>query len=65
MPMLVERSLFKIGGAFAITLPKPWVRYYKLKSGDKLEMMANNDLVVRVKEEVRESINLRKDLTKK
>lgn len=65
MPTLVERSLFKIGGAFAITLPKPWVRYYELKPGDKLEIITNNDLVVRVKKEVRESINLRKDLTEK
>jgi len=68
MPTLVERSLFKIGGGFAITLPKPWIRFYKLKPGDKLEIITDssaNDLVVRVKKEVRESINLRKDLTKK
>lgn len=57
--------MFKIGGGFAITLPKPWVRYYELKPGDKLEIITNDDgLVVRVKKEVRESINLCKDLTK-
>jgi len=65
MPTLVERSLFKIGGGFAITLPKPWVRFYELKPGDKLEIITDDDLVVRVKKRVRESINLRKDLTKK
>lgn len=65
MPTLVERSLFKIGGGFAITLPKSWVRYYELNPGDKLEIISNDDLIVRVKKKVRESINLRKDLTEK
>ena len=58
MPTLVERSLFKIGSSLAITLPKLWVRYYELKPGDKLEIISNDgDLVLRVKKEVRESIN--------
>ena len=52
MPILVERSLFKIGnGGFAITLPKAWVRYYKLRPGDKVEIIANDDLTIRVKPE--------------
>ena len=58
MPTLVERSLFKIGSSLAITLPKLWVRYYKLNPGDKLEIISNDgDLVVRVKQKARESIN--------
>jgi len=52
MPILVERTLFKIGnGGFAITLPKAWVRYYKLRPGDKVEIVANDDLTIRVKPE--------------
>ena len=52
MPILVERTLFKIGnGGFAITLPKAWVRYYKLRPGDKVEIIANDDLTIRVKPE--------------
>ncbi len=50
MPIKVERTLFKIGeGGFAVTLPKAWVTYYQLKPGDKVEIIANRDLTIRVK----------------
>lgn len=50
MPIKVERTLFKIGeGGFAITLPKAWVRYYQLKPGDKVEIIAESTLIIRVK----------------
>jgi len=68
VPSLFERSLFRIGNALAVTLPKPWIKYYKLKPGDRLDIITgDSDLIIRVKKEVRESINyginLRKDLT--
>ena len=50
MPILVERSLFKIGGGFAVTLPKEWVRNNNLKPGDKVEVIANREVTVRLKE---------------
>ena len=50
MPILVERKLFKIGeGGIAITLPKAWINYYRLKSGDKVEIVVNEDLTIRIK----------------
>ncbi len=50
MPILVERTLFKIGeGGFAITLPKAWVRYNRLKPGDKVEVVADGELIIRIK----------------
>lgn len=51
MPILVERSLFKIGGGFAVTLPKAWVRNNNLKPGDKVEVIANREVIVRLKGE--------------
>jgi bifunctional DNA-binding transcriptional regulator/antitoxin component of YhaV-PrlF toxin-antitoxin module len=52
MPILVERRLFRIGnGGFAVTLPKAWVRYYKLNAGDLVEIIADDDLIIRVKTE--------------
>ena len=49
MPIKVERTLFKIGeGGFAVTLPKAWIRYYGLKPGDKVEIIANKELTIRV-----------------
>lgn len=51
MPIKVERTLFKIGeGGFAVTLPKAWIRYYDLKPGDKVEIIANKELIIRVKD---------------
>jgi len=50
MPIKVERTIFKIGeGGFAVTLPKAWINYYQLKPGDKVEIIANDDLTIRVK----------------
>ena len=50
MPLLVERKLFKIGeGGFAITLPKAWINYHHLKPGDRVEVVIDGDLTIRVK----------------
>jgi bifunctional DNA-binding transcriptional regulator/antitoxin component of YhaV-PrlF toxin-antitoxin module len=50
MPLLVERKLFKIGeGGFALTLPKAWINYHRLKPGDKVEVVIDGDLIIRVK----------------
>ena len=57
MPILVERTLFKIGeGGFAITLPKAWVRYNRLKPGDKVEVVADGELIIRIKSKGGENI---------
>ena len=48
MPIQVERTLFRIGnGGFAVTVPKAWVRYRKLQPGDKVEVVADEDLIIR------------------
>ncbi|WP_278545218.1 AbrB/MazE/SpoVT family DNA-binding domain-containing protein [Dehalococcoides mccartyi] len=50
MPLLVERKLFKIGeGGFAVTLPKAWINYHRLKPGDTVEVVVDGDLIIRVK----------------
>ncbi len=50
MPLLVERKLFKIGeGGFAVTLPKAWINYHRLKPGDTVEVGVDGDLIIRVK----------------
>ena len=49
MPILVERTIFKIGeGGFAVTLPKAWIRYYDLKPGDKVEVIADSEIRIRI-----------------
>lgn len=50
MPILVERILFRVGeGSLAVTLPKAWVTYNKLKPGDIVEIIVNNGMLIRVK----------------
>jgi antitoxin component of MazEF toxin-antitoxin module len=50
MALLVERKLFKIGeGGFALTLPKAWINYHHLKPGDKVEIVVDENLFIRVK----------------
>ncbi len=50
MPLLVERKLFRIGeGGVAITLPKAWINYHRLKPGDSIEVIVDGDLTIRVK----------------
>ena len=51
MPIKVERILFRIGeGSLAVTLPKAWVIYNHLKAGDRVEVIVNDGVLVRIKE---------------
>ena len=51
MPIEMERSLFKTGeDSLAVTLPKAWTRYLQLKAGDRVLIVVNDDLVIRLKE---------------
>ena len=48
MPTLTLRKLIKFGETgVVITIPKGWLRYYGLKAGDRLEVIANGELVIR------------------
>ena len=50
MSIKVDRILFRIGeDSIAVTLPKSWIRYYRLKAGDSVEIIAgDNVLIIRV-----------------
>jgi len=51
MPIKVERILFRVGeGSLAVTLPKAWVIYNRLKPGDRVEVIVNDGVLIRVKE---------------
>ncbi len=57
MPIFVERSLFKTGDSLAVTLPKAWTKYFQLKAGDRVEIVVNDELVIRVpKEEEKQKV---------
>ena len=49
MPIKVDRILFRVGeGSLAVTLPKAWVTYNRLKPGDIVEVIANNGVFIKV-----------------
>ena len=48
MPTLTFRKIIKFGQTgLVITIPKSWIRYYKLKAGDRLEVIADGELIIR------------------
>ncbi len=48
MPTLARRKLIKFGeSGLVLTVPRAWARYYNLKPGDRVEIEANGELVVR------------------
>ena len=48
MPTLALRKLIKFGeSGLVLTVPKGWTRYYGLKAGDRLEVIANGELTIR------------------
>lgn len=48
MPTITFRKLIKFGvNGLVITIPKGWTHYYNLKSGDKLEVIADGELTIR------------------
>jgi AbrB family looped-hinge helix DNA binding protein len=50
MPIKVERILFRVGeGSLAVTIPKAWAAYNRLKPGDTVEVIANDGVLIRVK----------------
>lgn len=50
MTYLIERSVIDMGqGSYIMTLPKPWIRYMRIKPKDKLEVIIKDDLIIRVK----------------
>ena len=52
MPIKVKRILFRVGeGSLAVTLPKAWVVYHRLKPGDTVELIANDGVLIKVRKE--------------
>ena len=58
MPIKVKRGLFKVGEySLAVVLPKPWVDYYDLKPGDVVEIVANDEVIIRIEKNSPEKVS--------
>ena len=59
MPIKVDRILFRVGeGSLAVTLPKAWVTYNRLKPGDIVEVIANDGVLIQVKKKPKVASNV-------
>ncbi len=47
MPSLETRRIHAAGRSLAITLPPGWLRYFRLKAGDEVQIVANGELSIR------------------
>ena len=63
MPIIEHRRIYAAGHSLAITLPKGWLAYFKIKAGDKVQVVANGDLTISPEPltEDAESVNDRQD----
>ena len=45
-----ERTVSRVGGtSLMVTLPKGWLRYMRIKPGDRVEVVTNGELIIRPK----------------
>ena len=64
MPIPEERPLFKTGESLAVTLPRVWIKHFHLQAGDRVEIVVDEELVIRVRREGEEERSrFRTDLT--
>lgn len=47
MPIFEERTIYRVGkSSLVITLPRNWLKYFKLGPGDTVEITGNGDLTI-------------------
>ena len=49
MPQLSMRSLVRFGKSVGVTLPRGWIRYHGLKPGDKLTVISNGEITIKIR----------------
>jgi uncharacterized membrane protein (UPF0127 family) len=44
----MQRKVMRLGAhSYVISLPLGWVKYYKIKKGDKLQLLVNSKVVIK------------------
>jgi antitoxin component of MazEF toxin-antitoxin module len=46
MPHETVRKIVKVGGSLAVTIPKPWLRYFKLKESDEVRVVSDGSIII-------------------
>jgi antitoxin component of MazEF toxin-antitoxin module len=63
MPIPENRPLFRTGDSLAVTLPKVWIRHFRLRAGDRVEIVVNEELIIRPSEKSGGKSRFHTDLT--
>ncbi len=46
MPSLENRKVYAVGRSLVVTLPRGWLAYFNIKAGDRVKIVADQDLVI-------------------
>lgn len=46
MPHEETRKIIKVGNSYAVTMPRAWLRYFKLTDKDEVRVTSNNTVVI-------------------
>jgi antitoxin component of MazEF toxin-antitoxin module len=46
MPHEETRKIIRVGNSFAVTMPRAWLRYFKLKNKDEVKVISNGTVII-------------------
>jgi len=46
MPHEETRKIIRVGNSLAVTIPKPWLRYFKLNEKDEVTIISNSNIII-------------------
>jgi len=46
MPHEQTRKIIRVGNSLAVTIPKPWLKYYKLDDKDHVKVISNSTIII-------------------
>jgi antitoxin component of MazEF toxin-antitoxin module len=46
VPHEETRRIIRVGNSLAVTIPAPWVRYYRLEQKDEVTIISNSNIII-------------------
>jgi antitoxin component of MazEF toxin-antitoxin module len=47
MPHKQTRKVIRVGNSLAVTIPKPWLSYFKLSEKDEVTLLSNGAIIIK------------------
>lgn len=57
MPSVYIRKILRSGDSKVVALPPAWLRYYNLNAGDEVEIISNEDIIIKAIKKVKEKMS--------